>query len=394
MKKILLSVLMLAAFGPVLLAQSLTSSSFNRPAAFLDTFYYAGPSSVSAATQGLAQTWDYSNLVPNGNVAIREWLSAGDSLVYYPGALQYYFRDLYSPTGQAIPAAEFVSVNSAGYTLSATYTSGLTESLAAFTGGANDQLEIPQQRIIYTDTLFYLKFPVGSQSSWTSQNTHRVNYNATVASAGLNGTPGVFQTTNTETRTVVGTGQIIIPDENGNAMPPVDAFMIEVTKSEVDSTFLGGAPAPVPLLSLFGLAQGSTTTSKRVFFYPINNCEGPIASYSVDEINGNILAFGYRPRTARKANSIALAQMDLTSPNVYPNPLVQGGRLSIDLSASVDVASIKIYNMQGQQVAEYNTSENNAQNLSITPNLGQGIYLISLVNESGTELSRTKLQVL
>tara|TARA_R110001592_G_scaffold234658_2_gene492294 strand:+ start:18511 stop:19695 length:1185 start_codon:yes stop_codon:yes gene_type:complete len=394
MKKILLSVLGLVAFGPLLLAQSLTSNSFIRPAAFVDTFYYAGVSSVSPATQGLAQTWDYSNLVPNGNIATQQFFSAGDSLVYYPGTLQYRLRDLYSPTGQAIPSAEFTSVNSSGYTFSATYVSGLTESLTAFTGGANDQLEIPQQRVIYTDTLFYLKFPVGSQSSWSSQYNHRVNYNATVASAGLSGTPGVFQTTFSQTRSVVGTGQIIIPDENGNAMPPVDAFMIEVTESNVDSVFLGGAPAPAPLLGLFGLSQGSTVTSKSVLFYPINNCEGPLASYSVDEVNGSILGFIYRPRTARKANSIGLAQMDLISTNVYPNPMLQGGSLNIDLSVTADLAAIKIYNIQGQQVAEYNTSEINTQNLSITPNLGEGIYLISLVNQSGVELSRTKLQVL
>lgn len=393
MKKILLPTLVLLAFASFLQAQTISFSNMNRSASFVDTFYAATSASVSVATPGSGQIWDYSNLVPSGTFGTETYYNASDSSSLYPGALQFFNKNLFTPSGLTIPGAEFTSLNANGWHVLGFFLQGASESLTAFTGGAGDVLDIPQQRLIYSDSLFYLKFPVTAQSTWTSFYKRQVAFNLTVASSGLNATPGVFQNYTSQTRTVLGSGQIIIPDENGNAMPAVPALMIEVTQTEIDSVFLGGAPAPPALMSVFGLTQGITFNSKYVLFYPLNNVESPIMGYNLDA-SGSLTGLYYRPKVGRKANSIGLAQLDLINTNVYPNPMLQGGVLNIDLSATADLAAIKIYNIQGQQVAEYKTSENNTQNLSITPNLGQGIYFISLVNQDGAELSRTKLQVL
>lgn len=392
MKKILPSLLFLLAISPALVGQSITRASFARPAAFIDTFYIAIPSSVSVAAQGTAQTWDYSSLTPTGGPTLIPHYDAADSASNYPGAYQFKDGDLESPTGQTFPASEFVSINNNGYHVCGYYVSSLNESLAAVTGGANDVLDIPFQRLVFTDTMFYLKFPVTGQSTWSGQYNRNVQFNLTVASAGLSGTPGYFQFKLEQTRTVVGSGQIIIPDENGNAMAPVDVLMINVDEVQTDSVFLGGAPAPAPLMSAFGLVQGATETKSYVVFYPLNNGANPVASYTLDA-NGNINGFEYRPDEARRASNIGLAEMGLNTSSIYPNPLSKGESLQIDFEGKTNVESVNLYNTQGQQVAEFKIDDS-TKHLSISPDLDPGIYLVSLVGTKGKEQSRTKLQIL
>ncbi len=392
MKRILPSLLFLLAISSTSRGQSITRASFARPAAFTDTLYRAIPSSISVAAQGTNQTWDYSGLTPTGGAITIVHYDAVDSASNYPGAYQFSDGDLDSPTGQTFPASEFLSINPNGYHVCGYYVSGLNESLTAVTGGANDVLDIPFQRLVFPDTMFYLKFPVTAQSAWSGEYNRNVQFNLTVASAGLSASPGYFQFKVEQTRTVVGSGQIIIPDENGNAMTPVDVLMIEVDEVQTDSVFLGGAPAPPSLMAAFGLVQGATETKSFVVFYPLNNGANPVASYTLDP-NGNPNGFEYRPDEARRASNISLNEMELNSTSLYPNPLKKGESLQIDFEGAANVKTVKVYDTQGQQVAEFIIDDAHKE-LSFSPDLDPGIYLVSLVNAYGKEVSRTKLQAL
>jgi len=391
MKKILPSLLLLFAISSALVGQAITFNSFARPAAFVDTLYRALPSSISVAAQGSAQTWDYSNLSMTGGATTIVHYDAADSVTNYPGSYQYSDGDLESPTGQSFPASEFVSLSSNGYHVCGYYVSSYNESLTAVTGGATDVLDIPFQRLVFTDTMFYLKFPVTSQSSWSGKYYRNVQFNLTVAAAGLSATPGFFQFKVEQTRTVVGSGQIIIPDENGNALAPVDVLMIEVDEVQTDSVFIAGAPAPPSLMAAFGLTQGASVSNNFVVFYPLNNGANPVASYTLDA-SGNPISFEYRPDEARRSSNIGLAEMKLSNTDIYPNPLRQGENLHIDLEGDATVEALKVYNVQGQQVGEFKT-DGSARHLEINLNLRKGVYLVSLVNASGSEVSRTKVQV-
>lgn len=392
MKKMLLFTGCAVFSSSLLFAQSITSANFVRPAAFVDTFYEASATSVITASVGVNQTWDYSSLVPTGNFGSITLKDAGDSTTGYPQVLQFDDDISFDGLQASSPAAEFFNVNSAGYYPAAYYINGLSEPLSSVTGTPGDELVIPQQRITYNDSLFYLKFPVTAQSSWSSSRRRDAQFNATIASAGLNQTPGSFTEIITETRTVVGSGQVIIPDENGNPLPAIDAFLIEVNSATYDSTFLAGAPAPPALLATFNLPQGLRSTLKRYLLYPSNGGENPIVSYSVDA-NDAITSFVYRPRAARVALSVSLAENVLNRATLYPNPLSAGKRLTVEHDNPAEVAQVKIYNVQGAYLASYKAEALNDKAVTFTPQLAAGLYLVNLVGHQGEILSGTKLQV-
>lgn len=375
-----------------LIAQSITSANFTRPGNFVDSVSGALPSSVSAATPGAGQTWDYSNLISvPALLLLEEYRSSRDSTVGYPATIEWSDRMIqgFAATG---PSAEFRNLNNTGYYAAAYHTNRLVEPLTAVTGNPTDELVVLQQRIVYPDTLFYLKFPVTAQSSWVSTRTRDIQFNITAAAANLNQTPGFFRQISVDTRIVIGSGQIIIPDENGNPMPPVDVFLIESILTDTDSIFLNGAPAPAALLANFGLSQGDVSLSRVYLFYPSNGGESAVASYNTDAQN-SITSFEYRPRAARKALSVGLNENRLATTTLYPNPLLAGQRLTIEHDTPAEVAQVKIYSVQGAYLAAYKAEAIHNDAVTFTPQLAAGLYLVNLVGAEGAVLSSTKLQV-
>lgn len=393
MKKSILIFCSMAVGSIGLMAQNIDGSNFIRPAALNDTAYEANSSSVSPATTGSNQMWDFSNLIDAGNSLVLIYKDAKDSTTGYPQVLSYGDRT-FAGFAATTPSAEFYSLNAAGYYLSAYYIAGLQESLSAATGNPGDELVIPRQRITYPDTLFYLKFPVTSQSSWTSTRTRDAQFTVSIASAGLSQTPGFFREITEETRTVVGDGQIIIPDENGNALPAIDAFLIEVDGKIIDSTYLGGAPAPPQLLASFGLTQGIRETYTHYVIYASNGGENALVAYSLD-VNGNVAGFVYRPRAARAALSVGIAENERLTSTLYPNPVNENGRFYIKTEEASGVKTVEFINTVGQAVAKTSVDEGlgNAEYLTVRAEVPAGIYLIRLKDQSGQTIGQSKLQV-
>jgi hypothetical protein len=342
-------------------------STFNKQVAYVDTFQRAVITSVSAASVGSNQNWNYSSIVNDG-FGFLQYYDASDSTVGYPPAHHFSYLELLSPSGSSIDAWQFNSLDNNGYYISALYVEPYTENLAQFSGGANDELVVPAQRYAFPDTFYFVKFPATNQSSWNSSNTRRVNFTITLGGFGLNQAPGYFQDTEVETRTVIGDGQIIIPDENGNAMPAVDVFLIEAIGSSVDSIFLAGSPAPAALLSPFGLTQGATTNYHYYLFYPVYGSGDPVAAYSVNA-NGDIIGFTYRPRAVREIQQMGIAEQSGNLLNLYPNPTTGLVMLSQEVNHAV------LYNLQGQKLMEVNGSSFDISSLQ------SGIYMLQVDNQ-------------
>lgn len=389
-KKLPLSLAFLA-MSSVSFAQSIDFSNYSFPQAQVDRFLVGATGNLSLASTGNNQTWNYGNVVNVGTDSIH-YYSAQDSLNGYPAVYNFVERNLVSPTGATINAFRFYNISQSGFYSAAFYTEAFSESLAAFTGGASDMLQVPAQRFTFADSLFYLKFPVTSGNTWTTSQDRIVNYNLSLAGFGLNNTPGYFKATETHTRTVVGDGTIIIPDESGNPMPPVPVLMISINQSITDSVYLAGQPAPSALLSAFGLSQGTVVNSSYVLFYALTNPSLPIVGYNLDAA-GNIAYFYYRPSEVRRALNIGLNENTAELFNAYPNPIKSGQTLQLSLLEDGLTNAYVLSSLSGQIVQ---SGECNALNSSIKLNEGieAGIYILSLKDRQGQLIQRTKLHVL
>ncbi|WP_421753328.1 T9SS type A sorting domain-containing protein [Croceimicrobium sp.] len=394
MKKLLFSAFTALAFGSSLQSQSIDISNFYVPPVGADIYHRAMVSSVSTANPGSNQTWDYSNLIPT-TIDSLVYFDAKDSINGYPDVYNYRYQELESPSGGAIDGYEFYNLNASGFYVAAFYVDAYSENLAVFTGGANDALVIPQQRQIFQDSLHIVRFPVNAQSSWSDANNRIVNFNLTVSGFGLNQAPGYFKNTDQQTRTVVGEGQIIIPDEMGNVLAPVDVYMIDVLLTSTDSIFLGGLPAPPALMNAFGLTQGASSTQHFVVFYAKNGSGYPIVSYNLDGLN-NIVGFFYRPYVARNALGIGLEENLTAKIQVYPNPIQSGETLSIALENENDLGQIEILSLNGQLLSQINRSEiaTSGKQINILPPAHPGLYLVQIKNQNGEVLKMQKIQVL
>ena len=388
MKRILPSLLIIFGACSFLNAQTIDYSNFTLSPAFNDKYLVAVDGSFNKATTGSNQTWNYGSVTYSSTDSIM-YYDSSDSLTGYPDVYHHFYFELLSPSGGSINAYKFRNLNASGFYNTAFYVEGYSESLSPLTGGANDVLDIPEQRITLPDSLYLLKFPVNNQSSWTSSSTRRVDFNLSVAAFNLSQTPGYFQDTEIETRTVIGDGSLVIPDENGNPLPPVDVFMIEVVNTSTDSVYLAGSPAPATLMSAFGLSQGSSSTDHFVLFYPTNGAGFPIAAYSLDA-NDNPFFFTYRPQVARNALGIGINEVAKNKVQVYPNPL--RAEESLNIQTSAEAAYLSLYNLSGQSVLEIDLNES-PQSLSLRPQLKAGLYLLHLKNADSDLISSHKIQI-
>ncbi len=369
--------------------QTIDISNFSFPNALNDVFLVGAAGTYGAASTGANQTWDYSNVVRFRKDSV-QYYSAADSLNGFPDVHSFVDRDLVSPTGANIDGYLFYNYNASGFYTAAFYTAPFSESLTSFTGSPGDALVIPGQRLAYADSLYALKFPVNYQDSWSASANRIVNFNLTIAAFGLTNTPGYFKATESETRTVVGQGNIIIPDENGNAMAPIPALMIRVNRSIVDSIYLAGSPAPPSLLTAFGLTQGVTFNSSFVLFYPTTNSSMPVVGYSVNASN-NPISFTYRPRIARLASGIGLNESVGNTLKVYPNPVSAGSSLHLDYSSTAQAEKYALYNLNGQLMQRGALAF--GHRLPIDADIPSGIYFLHLEDAQGLRIARTKLQV-
>ncbi len=389
MRKMLYTLSSLIGLSAFAVAQSINFQNYRLPNAQSDRYIVATPGTFSVASTGSNQVWDYSGVGALRNDSV-PYFSAVDSTNGYPDVHTFVYRPLVSPTGAPINSYLFYNIDASGFYNAADFTEPFSESLAAATGGANDALVIPGQRNTFNNGVYALKFPVTNQSSWTGSQNRFLNFNLTIAAYGLSGVPGYFKATESETRTVVGDGNLIIKDENGNAMPPIPVFMINVISTTVDSIYLGGAPAPAALMNAFGLTQGVTFIERFVVFYDQNGTGLPIASYTLDA-NNNPQFMTYRPSAARTALGIGLAENQAQNLNVYPNPVQAGSRLILSFENQTKAYGYSLFTTGGIKVQSGKID--GQQILDIPAHTKSGLYILSLQDQNGLPLTQTKVQV-
>ncbi len=387
MKKVFTSILSLATL-PLFAQVVIDQSNFTRTAGFVDAGFQASATGVVAPSHGDNQTWDYSGLV-NANPFSTVWTDASGN-TDFPAALNYRDQQL-SFQGFPISAHLYEAVDADGWYDLGRVLEAASYSITTISGGANDVLEFPAQVQEYEGRLNLLDFPVEFEKTWTQSYTEHTQFNLTVAAFGLNSAPGEAQRIHTQTRTVVGQGQLIIPDANGNPSGPLDALLIRIERSAVDSTFLGGAPAPPALMSAFGLTQGNTVTEDYYTFY-VENFHNTVLNINLNAQGGVSTVF-YRPTAAELSTSVAdLGRVDAI--RTYPNPIVAGETLTTALG-NRNAVTVEMVDMTGRIVASSSINEVNVgqARINLPASLTSGIYSVIVRGTDAAPMSVSKVVV-
>lgn len=321
------------------------------------------------------QTWDLSNLETTHFIQQTYVDASGDD--FYTDAVNYRIS-LYKLNDFDIDSKDFYVNDDQGYARVGRRITEVEYSIAQMTGGANDKLKIDGGNFPFEGRLDYLKFPLEYEKSWTQSYTVPTNYKLTVEGFGLNETPGIFKSLITETRTVVGSGKLTIPNQNGGVMT-IDALMLKVEYYEIDSVYLGGQPAPAPLMAAFQLTQGQVTESLSYVYYSPSFGQS-VASYDMTD---EYMAYA----EVSKAKSTVASDV-INSLSVYPNPVKSGSKLNIS-NSKFDLSNVVLVDQTGKVVLE-NEIYGNA-NLSIPNSVSSGAYLLNSYDANGTIISTNKI---
>lgn len=376
--------LLIAAF-PSFGQVTITETTFPRAAAFSDVFYVSTNSSPSFPSEGPDQIWDYSDLTVS-EVNTNEYMD-GSNNPAFPGAYNFRERNLIFQ-GFPIPSDQYEGLDSEGwYELGRTIV-GVSYSITAISGGANDSLGFPGNNIIFEGRNNTIQFPLNYEDAWSNARIESTPFELTIAAFGLDHTPGELQRTLTDNREVVGYGSLTIPDENGDPTVGMDVLLVKVARTIMDSVFLGGAPAPDVLLAAFGLTQGAVVEQSFYVFYK-PDFGSPVMSIAYDEDFAV-----YRPQAAATVSGSTSIQLQHTS--LYPNPVSARQMVYLTTESPVEMGVIRLLDLQGRVLHQekINFNYSNQIEMQVPAVLGQGLYVYQLLDQKGQVTGVGKLHVI
>jgi hypothetical protein len=141
-------------------------------------------------------------------------------------------------------------------------------SLQNFTGNAADNITFPFQGYVVNDApRRVMNFPFTVNSAWSSVS-YRVNdFSIKISAFGLNNVPSQHVYYTFRSDSIVGNGKLRVHTPDGPSIA-YDVLVDQVLQYNVDSFYVGGAPAPAALTNAFGIRQGQVTDLVRQYnFY-------------------------------------------------------------------------------------------------------------------------------
>ncbi len=320
-------------------------------------------------------SWDLTNLVTTHYIE-EDFVDASND-EFYTEAINYIELD-YALNDFIIPSKDFFKFDDQGYTKIGRRITEVEYPITQLTGGANDKLKIVGGNFPLEGRLDIIKFPLKYDDSWTESYKISTYYELTVEGFGLSNTPGIFFQTVSETRSVVGSGKLTLPNENGGIMT-IDALLLKVDVIAIDSVYLGGQQAPEQLMAAFGLVQGNVTTHTE-YFYCSPGYGKPVASYNMTS--------EYISYTDVSQVEATVGEEVVNLLSVYPNPVKSGSVLNID-DFNAKLANIELVDQTGKVVLENEIS--GSANLSIPNTISAGAYLLNSYDSNGTIISTNKI---
>lgn len=385
MRKLLLLTFCILAFLGLKAQVTISSSNYLHQADYnemrnIDTVGIAVPD------HGTNMEYDYTNLKGDSTVTI-PFPAASDSK--FPSANRFSYG-LASFGGIPVKSKYYSEMNSSGVLRLGSYVIPISAGIGSLTGNPSDTLTFPGSYSVFPNPIFRLKFPMTYGDTWTSSGTFSTDFALTVQSFGLNNTPGKNIEHVTVLDSVVGWGTLRIPYGGGSSQP-YDVLLVKNHETVQDSFFLGGSPAPPALLSAFGLQQGQMSSVNRYWFITPDH-DGPILELKMSSDWSSAFESYYPDNDITTG---ILNNMTNNAFNVYPNP-VNIDKIQMNLNKdSKGLWNITLTNSIGQTVKTVAINGQGQMNVQIAldENVYNGIYLMTVVDENGNVISRSKVIV-
>lgn len=378
----------LCILGDISAQITINQSTFPRPAGLTDSIVIPVQTTATLPTEGLGQTWDYSSWVYD-RTSIYPYVDATSDPVF-TGALNYESGNLVF-AGLVITAREYEAVDNNGWYLLGRDIDPVTYSIAAISGGANDSLAFLDYSDIYSGRTDAIPFPVTYQTQRSQSRNETIPFEITVAAYGLNKTPGFRRRTVQRDLNVVGSGTLVMPTATGTASAPFDALLFKIKRTQTDSFFLGGSPAPQNLLTALGITQG-TVTQDSFYNYYAPNYGANILGMTDNGGTGNILFYRAQGLDA----VLAITDIKVSSSSTcFPNPVQQAQTLTIKTNKNIGSANLTIVDVNGRVVFQeaLDAIQNNQFQWSLPNNIGQGVYFYQLVDKENKHQTQGQFQV-
>ena len=344
---------------------------------------------LPAFKAGGSQTWDFSALA---------FTATPGSFKFAPQAnANYPTATTTSPSIAvlgpiSIPAIRYYEKSASGLKILGFSNVAIKSSLLTITGNAKDTLYIPAAAFKYTDTQY--EYPIKYNDEFEDEWLIKRNYNLTVAAFGLNKTPGQVRTSFVSTKSVEAWGKIVLPDFKNKGKKVTYATLLQGTeKTSVDSVFLGGAPAPKPLMQAFGLVQGQEQTTLEINFVVPGFKEFAVNAEVDTNFKTTYLIVSHEAGFVGGALVGAKDAVEQIETNVFPNPSANGNFTLNFEKPSVKDWTVKIYDISGREINQNVVSGYGKINQNINIATGKGVYFYALFNENQQFVTNGILEV-
>ncbi|MCG8329398.1 MAG: T9SS type A sorting domain-containing protein [Chitinophagales bacterium] len=343
--------------------------------------------SIEIPNDGPNQTWDFSGITLDYSYTYQKNLGSNPNLPEATLTDSTSFPLLDIAPQQVIFYEELTEDY---HSTVGRYNDAVLSTLQAFTGNSGDSLNAQPNLVIYEEPSVFVQFPLNYGDSWSSELSIDGNYSVTIQSFGLDHVPGNAVGHFDITKTVTGYGNLILPDPEGAGTISVEALMVKENATIVDSFFLGGQPAPLALLTAFGLEQGKTVNRIDYGFYAkglprtalfIVVEDGVVIDAHMSDDVKNLVS------STRDENTFHLAS------KVFPNPTNGMFQLEFEKNDGSDW-TLELYNSTGQLVHQQIINGMvglKMVNVQFDANAAMGIYQYRLENAKGQLMSAGKV---
>lgn len=230
---------------------------------------------------------------------------------------------------------------------------GQAYTLQPFTGNINDSIFFPAQRYIIDTPRRIVEFPMTMGSAWSSSSRRVTDMVFNIPAFGLNYQTVQHAYTWVRQDTVVGWGKMRVYTPDGPSIY-YDVLMDKISEFTRDSFYMNGLPAPAPLLSAFGVAQGQKTEETYRYNFYRKGSFNYLASffYNTDATFSTLAGIFFHLDDLETAPSATTSQKVSYATILYPNPS-RGSEINIKVMGNdLTFSSYFITDAQGKTVQE------------------------------------------
>lgn len=383
MKKIVTLLALLPAMPMAFGQITLNATDCPLPTVAAELYSYTS-GSITSPSAGSGATWDLSSYSTSSTTTLDYavetnafFTSAGCNRQLAPqqkhvnSALVYYYS----------PKFDF---NSTGIYEKGIDIAEQLYDISAFSGGVADSFNVPAQHYLFTTPSIVREYPVTSGSHWSAVSRCAVDFNLTLAAAGLTNAPCQHVFYFHRADTVVGWGKMKVYTSSGPSMQ-YDVLMDKVTDYAVDSFYVGGSPAPPALLTAFSLSQGQQTDPSYRYVFLMKGTCLYLASYVFDADATFTTPSTLYMNKSELPSGINEVTGGVYSTVLFPNP-VGGSGINLAISGNAPVAeTYQVTDMLGRTIQSGAADlKQGVLHISFASQLAQGQYTLSVKAGSNT----------